>query len=55
MSPGIEGVSNAAGEVALEGAQRFLACFAFGLFAGEVGGGVGAPAGFVDGEDAGRS
>ena len=43
-------VPDAACEVALEAAQRLHAGLAFGLFAGEVGGGVRAPAALVDGE-----
>ena len=47
---GLEEVPDAAGEVAFEAAQRFAAGFAFGLFAGEVGGGFGVEAAFADGE-----
>ena len=36
--------------MAFEAAQRFFAGFAFGLFAGEVGSGVGIPVAFVDSE-----
>jgi hypothetical protein len=36
--------------VAFEAAERFFAGFAFGLFAGELGGGVGIPVRFVDRE-----
>ena len=37
---GLEEVPDAAGEVALEAADRFAAGLSFGLFAGEVGGAV---------------
>jgi len=39
---------DASGEVAFEAAQCFFAGFAFGLFAGEVGGGVWIPQTFVN-------
>jgi hypothetical protein len=46
----VEQFPDAAGEVALEAAERFFARLAFGLFACEVGGAVGVPLAFVDGE-----
>jgi hypothetical protein len=46
----VEELPDAAGEVALEAAERFFARLAFGLFAFEVGGGVGVPMRLVDGE-----
>jgi hypothetical protein len=46
----LEEVPYAAGEVAFEAAQCFASCFAFGLFAGEVGGGVGVVESFGDRE-----
>ena len=42
---GLEELPDAAGEVALEAAQRFAAGLAFGLLAGEVGGGLGVAGG----------
>ena len=47
---GLEQVPDAACEVAFEAANRFAAAFAFGLFAGEVGGGVGVEAALREGE-----
>ena len=47
---GWRSVPDAAGEVALEAADRFAAGLAFGLLAGEVGGGVGVQAALGDGE-----
>jgi hypothetical protein len=41
---------DASGEVTFEAAQRFPSALAFGLFACEVGGGVGVQAPFGDGE-----
>src|SRR4051794_41284044 len=47
---GLEQVPDAAGEVALEAADRFPAGLAFGLLAGEVGGGLGVQATLGDRE-----
>src|SRR3954454_22844544 len=47
---GLEELPAAAGEVALEAAQRFAAGLAFGLLACEVGGGLGIGSALADGE-----
>jgi hypothetical protein len=47
---GLQEVPDAAGEVAFEAAQRFAACFSFGLFACQVGGAFGVEAAFADGQ-----
>jgi len=47
---GLEESPDAPGEVALEAAQRFAAGLALGLFAREVGGGLGVQAALVHGE-----
>ena len=45
-----EELPDAAGEIALEAAQCFASCLSFGLFAREVGGGVGIVESFGDRE-----
>jgi len=51
-SGGAEEFPDAAGEVAFDARSASLRHLAFGLFAREVGGGVGIPVGLVDGEAA---
>jgi hypothetical protein len=50
LGVGLEQVPDAAGEAALEAADRFSAALAFALFAGKTGGGLGVEAAFGDGE-----
>jgi hypothetical protein len=44
----LQELEDSAREVAFEAAQRFASALAFGLFAGEVGGGLGVDAGLGD-------